>query len=114
MTNISPDSPLSPEYQSPWVNPTDGKPYSPLTNTGPIPNPPASGNIFTFLATLGRPDFWIRAGIFSAGVGLVIVGIVILASSSKLVGDALTAAGGAAKLTPAGAAATVASEAIAS
>lgn len=116
MTTVDPSSPLSPVYQSPWVDPGTGQYYSPLTNMGSIKNPPPSGNILTFLTTilgaLARPDFWIRSGIFAAGVGLVIVGIVVLVSSSKVVGDALSMAGQAAKLTPEGAAASVASEAI--
>jgi hypothetical protein len=112
MTTVDPSSPLSPVYQSPWVDPKSGQPYSPLTNLGSIKNPPASWSILDLFNTLGRPDFWIRTGIFGAGVGLLIVGIVVLVSSSKIAGEALSMAGQAAKLTPAGAAASVASEAI--
>lgn len=122
MTTIDPSSPFSPGYQNPWVAPNPdkgGKPASPLDPTPVGVTPPTNtggpfglGNLITLIGTLGRPDFWIRAGIFSAGAGLVIVGIVILVSSSKVVGEALTMAGKSAKLTPAGAAASVASEAL--
>lgn len=73
----------------------------------------AIGNALSFFNTLGRPDFWVRAGIVVSGVGLLIVGIIILVSSSKVVGEALTAAGKSAKLTPVGAATSVVTEAIA-
>lgn len=66
----------------------------------------------SFFTMFARPDFWVRVGIFTIGAVLVIVGIVVLVSSSKTVGGALTAAGKAAKLTPVGAATSVVTEAV--
>lgn len=105
-----PANPFSPDNLANPLNPKSPVSAGPIGDLVKQANP--LGSINAFFAVLGRPDFWIRAGIVTAGVGLVIVGIIVLVSSNKTVGAALTAAGKAAKLTPVGAATSVAAEAI--
>lgn len=44
-----------------------------------------SGNFFSNVTALTRPTFWARVGVFVLGVALIVYGLVLITTSSKVV-----------------------------